>query len=130
MSNPWKSISLSDYENHMKLESINQLQTLNKMMSHQFGIAEFKSIIILGIAGGNGLEHINCNVCKKVYGIDVNEKYLKKCAERYPEMSGILECICADLTDTDIDLPSAELLTADLLIEYIGYENFRSIKFK
>lgn len=27
--NPWKSIGLSDYENHMSLESVQQLQALN-----------------------------------------------------------------------------------------------------
>ena len=37
MANPWEEISLSNYENHMKLDSV----------------------MILGIAGGNGLEHID-----------------------------------------------------------------------
>ncbi len=29
MSNPWKDISLSDYENHMSLDSVMQLQSMN-----------------------------------------------------------------------------------------------------
>ena len=32
MSNPWESISLTDYENHMRLNSVKQLQTMNEMM--------------------------------------------------------------------------------------------------
>lgn len=30
--NPWEEISLSDYENHMRLDSVRQLQTMNRMM--------------------------------------------------------------------------------------------------
>ena len=28
MSNPWEEISLNDYENHMSLDSVKQLQTM------------------------------------------------------------------------------------------------------
>ena len=31
MENPWKEISLADYENHMKLDSVMQLQVMNEM---------------------------------------------------------------------------------------------------
>lgn len=36
MNNPWKEISLSDYENHMKLSSVMQLQGINQLMKGQF----------------------------------------------------------------------------------------------
>ena len=36
MKNPWEEIGLDDYENHMKLDSVQQLQTLNSMMKAQF----------------------------------------------------------------------------------------------
>lgn len=36
MKNPWEEIPLSDYEDHMKLNSVMQLQALNKMMECQF----------------------------------------------------------------------------------------------
>ena len=32
MGNPWKSIKLSDYESHMKLDTVMQLQILNRNM--------------------------------------------------------------------------------------------------
>ena len=32
MRNPWEDISLSDYECHMSLDSIRQLQGMNEMM--------------------------------------------------------------------------------------------------
>lgn len=38
--NPWEKISLSDYENHMSLESVYQLQALNEIMAGQMGDCE------------------------------------------------------------------------------------------
>lgn len=127
MKNPWEEIALSDYESHMKLDSVMQLQTMNRMMKEQFYQYPVKTIMILGIAGGNGLEHINPKVIEKVYGIDVNSEYLAECATRYPQLKEILECMCADLTKETALLPNADLVVANLLIEYIGYECFKKV---
>lgn len=125
MANPWEEISLSDYENHMKLDSVMQLQSMNQMMKDQFNAYPVSSVMILGIAGGNGLEHIDRNKFKKVYGIDINGEYLKAVKERYSGLSGILECIQLNLIEETSSLPRAELLVANLLIEYIGYDCFQ-----
>lgn len=96
MKNPWKDIALSDL-----------------------------SVMILGIAGGNGLEHIQKNKLKKVYGIDINPDYLKEVAHRYPELDELLECLCIDLINEADKLPKSDRVIANLLIEYIGYECFQ-----
>ncbi len=127
MANPWEEISLSDYENHMKLDSVMQLQSMNQMMKDQFNAYPVSSVMILGIAGGNGLEHIDRNKFKKVYGIDINGEYLKAVKERYSDISDILECIQLNLIDETGKLPKAELLIANLLIEYIGYDCFQKV---
>ncbi|MCM1047235.1 MAG: class I SAM-dependent methyltransferase [Clostridiales bacterium] len=125
MINPWEEISLSDYENHMKLDSVLQLQNLNQMMENQFNNYPASSVMILGIAGGNGLEHINRNKFTQVYGIDINHEYLEAVKERYADISDILECIQLNLLEETDKLPKAELLIANLLIEYIGYDCFQ-----
>jgi len=125
VANPWEEISLSDYENHMKLDSVMQLQNMNQMMKGQFNAYPISSVMVLGIAGGNGLEHIDKNKYQKVYGIDINTEYLKAVEERYSDISEILECIQVNLIDETNKLPSAELLVANLLIEYIGYDCFQ-----
>ena len=122
MANPWEEISLSDYENHMKLSSVMQLQAMNKMMRGQLNAYPVSSTVILGVAGGNGLEHIDRNKCNKVYGIDINAEYLKAVKERYSDISDILECMQLNLIEETNKLPKAELLVANLLIEYIGYD--------
>ncbi|MDE7431720.1 MAG: methyltransferase type 11 [Lachnospiraceae bacterium] len=125
MANPWEEISLSDYENHMKLDSVMQLQNMNQMMKGQFNAYPVSSVMILGIAGGNGLEHIDRNKFQKIYGIDINEEYLKAVKERYTDILDILECIQLNLIEETNKLPKAELLVANLLIEYIGYDCFQ-----
>lgn len=127
MRNPWEEINLSDYENHMKLDSVMQLQSMNIMMKNQFNRYPLKTVMILGIAGGNGLEHIDTNIFHKVFGVDINRTYLNECSARYKNLDGILECICCDLTDKSITLPYADMVVANLLIEYIGYECFQNL---
>lgn len=125
MSNPWEEVNLSDYENHMKLDSVMQLQTLSAMMKEQFDQYEIKTAMVLGVAGGNGLEHIDVKKFHKVYGIDINREYLEECKRRYVDLQDTLELLCIDLTAEKSELPQAELLIANLLIEYIGYECFQ-----
>lgn len=130
MKNPWEEIELSDYENHMKSDSVMQLQALNVMMQRQLNRYPVKTVMVLGVAGGNGLEHIDTQKVQKVYGVDINHKYLEKCAERYKGLDGIFEGICTDLTDKNKTLPHADMMVADLLIEYIGYPSFQNVIMK
>lgn len=126
MDNPWKTIGLSDYENHMKLDTVMQLQTLNDMMKQQLNAYPVKSVMVLGVAGGNGLEHIDKKY-SAVYGVDVNPEYLREVQKRYDHLGGVLKCLCVDLTTESSELPEAELVIANLLIEYIGYKCFGEV---
>ena len=125
MNNPWEEINLSDYENHMKLDSVMQLQTLNSLMKDQFERYPVTTSMLLGVAGGNGLEHVDRSKYQTVYGIDINEGYLKTAKERFPELSDVLKLLKIDLINETDRLPHADLVIADLLVEYIGYEAFR-----
>lgn len=125
MKNPWQEIPLTDYESHMKLDSVMQLQAMNEMMKGQFNTYPVSSIMILGIAGGNGLEHIQKDKFKRIYGVDINFSYLQAVIQRYPELNGLLKCLCVNLIDDTNKLPKADMVIANLLIEYIGYECFK-----
>lgn len=125
MKNPWQEIPLTDYESHMKLDSVMQLQAMNEMMKGQFDTYPVSSIMILGIAGGNGLEHIQKDKFKRIYGVDINFSYLQAVIQRYPELNGLLKCLCVNLIDDTNKLPKADMVIANLLIEYIGYDCFK-----
>ncbi len=127
MKNPWEEIDLKDYESHMSLESVYQLQVLNEIMREQFNSYDARTMMVLGVAGGNGIEHISAEKVDKVYGVDVNEQFLAECRRRYAEYSGVFETICANLLSEDLYLPCAEFVIANLLIEYIGYECFQRV---
>jgi len=127
MKNPWEEIRLEDYEAHMSLETVQQLQAMNRMMREQFACSAGGSVMILGVAGGNGLEHVAPERFKKIVGVDINPDYLKACEARYPTLRGILQLLCVDLTDRQKELPHADLLVANLLIEYLGYSCFQSV---
>lgn len=127
MNNPWKDISLSDYENDMALDSVQQLQAMNQIMKGQLNQYEVQSAMILGIAGGNGLEHVDTEKLNKVYGVDINQEYLTITKKRYENLSDTLDCLCIDLVSEVEKLPQVDMLIANLLIEYIGYECFKKV---
>ena len=124
MSNPWEDIALSDYENHMSLDSVMQLQTMNSIMKEQFEAYDVDTAMVLGVAGGNGLEHVSVEKYRKVYGVDINREYLQAAEERFAGLGEKLQLICLDLTKDAGKLPEAELVIADLVIEYTGYAAF------
>ncbi len=119
MRNPWEDIRLDDYENHMKLDSVMQLQTMNSMMKEQFEAYPASTAVVLGIAGGNGLEHVCRDKYKTVYGVDINEDYLKTVSERFRDMGDIIKCLKIDLVNEADRLPCADLVIANLLIEWL-----------
>ena len=95
------------------------------MMKVQFDAYPISNVMIFGIAGGNGLEHIQKDKFDRVYGIDINASYLQTAIQRYPELDGILKCLQVNLIDETDKRPKADMIIANLLIEYIGYECFQ-----
>ena len=124
-NNPWEEIALDEYEAHMSLDSVKQLQAMDSIMKEQFEAYPADTAMVLGVAGGNGLRHVRREKYRTVYGVDINEGYLRKTAERYTGLSGVLECLRIDLINEAEKLPAAKLVIANLLIEYIGYDAFQ-----
>ena len=124
MKHPWETVPLSDYENHMQLSQVQQLPLLNQIMKEQLTAYPIQSVVILGVAGGNGLEHLAPLHLQKVYGIDVNQEYLARCRERYSHFQKWLSLLCLDLSNFNASLPKADLVIANLLVEYIGLPAF------
>lgn len=86
--NPWEEVCLSDYEKHMSLDSVKQLQVLNERMKEQLDDYNVGTAMILGVAGGNGLEYVEKSKYQKVYGVDINATYLKEVSKRYSLLDG------------------------------------------
>ena len=117
--NPWKGIKLEDYENHMRDKRVFQLQTLYMIMEEQ-ARTNPRTVAILGVAGGNGLEHLEN--AEAIYAVDINEDYLRRCWDRYGYLGDKLILVPGDLEVTI--LPPCELLMCNLIIEYVGIDVF------
>ncbi len=107
----------------MALAQVGQLRALSELTKRQLAAHPVQTVCILGVAGGNGLAHIGPDI-QKVYGIDVSQAYLDRCAARYAALGDRLVLRRADLSDPRADLPDAELFIANLLVEYIGIPTF------
>jgi len=84
-TNAWNNIPLDDYERHMQHETVGQAQLLNELTKKYITEHEPEHPLFLGVSGGNGLEHIDTDKVKMVYGIDINESYLDETQKRYGE---------------------------------------------
>lgn len=119
MSNAWLTIPLEDYEGHMGSASVQQIPVLSELLHHALDRYRPESVAILGVAGGNGLEHIDSAVTKRVIGVDINQSYLDEVQRRFEALSG-LELYCRDLNKEDLTLAPVDLVHAALIFEHAG----------
>ena len=119
MPNPWLSIPLEDYEGHMDSIGVQQLNVLSELFKRALNLCLPESVAVLGVAGGNGLEQIDCSTTKRIVGIDINQQYLKKVQRRFGTLTG-LELHCRDLAEQDFSLAPVTLVHAALIFEHVG----------
>lgn len=120
--NAWQDLPLEVYEAHMAHEGVQQAQALNALMARQLADHPCRSVAILGVAGGNGVEHAQALPFETIYGVDINADYLAACRARFALLGDRLVLLQRDLTRDP--LPPAQLVIANLLIEYTGVDAF------
>jgi len=121
-SNPWLHIPLEDYELHMSHDSVGQSGLLNSLTKKYLYKIQPQTTIFLGIAGGNGLEHIDSNITKRVIGIDINPDYLNTAFERYNHQIDFLQLLNLDITKNSESICRADFIWAALILEYTGID--------
>jgi len=117
--NPWLALPLEDYEGHMGSTAVNQLRPLADLFGEALARLRPRSVALLGVAGGNGLGHVDSTLTTRVVGIDVNPAYLATTRQRFPDLRG-LELHCADLQHERLDLEPVALVHAALVFEHAG----------
>jgi len=121
-SNPWMEIPLADYEQHMSHESVGQLSLLNSLTKKYLAKLKPATCLFMGIAGGNGLEHIDNSISKKVIGVDINQEYLDASFKRYHHKIESLQLLNLDITKDSKRICSADFIWAALVLEYAGID--------
>jgi SAM-dependent methyltransferase len=119
MPNPWLSIPLSDYEGHMAAPDVEQLPALSLLFARVLQQRKPRSLAVLGIAGGNGLEHIG-RAITRVVGVDIRAEYLDEVRRRFPALP--LELHCLDLAAGLVRIPPVDLVHAALIFEHTGLD--------
>jgi hypothetical protein len=119
-SNPWTAIPIADYEQHMSHSSVGQLSLLNSLTKKYLAKIKPATCLFMGIAGGNGLEHIDNDISKNVIGIDINQEYLDISFKRYHDRIDSLQLLELDITKNTNRICNANFIWAALVLEYAG----------
>jgi hypothetical protein len=117
--NPWLALPLEDYEGHMGSAAVDQLGPLADLFGEALARLRPRSVAVLGVAGGNGLELVDGTLTTRVVGIDLNPGYLDATKARFPDLRG-LELHCADLERDTLNLEPVSLVHAALVFEHAG----------
>ena len=122
VQNPWLNIPASDYEGHMGSAKVGQLSVLEQIFADT--LAEFSphSLAVLGCSTGNGFEHIDPGVTRRIVGIDINPDYLAILEQRHAHRLNGLELVCADLSSCSVEPGPLDLIHAALIFEYMSPE--------
>jgi hypothetical protein len=123
---PWRGIDLDVYERHMSDTRVGQLQRLHNITGEQLAAYPSRAIGVLGVAGGNGLDLIDPKSTDAVFGYDINPDYLDACEARYRDDLGDRLHLIATSIDSSVRIERVDLLIANLIIEYVGVEEFVS----
>lgn len=121
-SNPWLHIPLEDYERHMSHHLVGQSTLLNALTKKYLDSVKPETVIFLGIAGGNGLEHVNKQIAQRVYGIDINQDYLDTAFKRFHHRIPSLQLVNLDITNHSENICNADFIWAALVLEYTGID--------
>lgn len=96
-----------------------QLRVLADLFGDALARCRPRSVAILGIAGGNGLERIDPAITERVVGFDLNPFYLEAVRQRHASLRG-LELNCVDLAQRSAAADPVELVHAALIFEHAG----------
>jgi SAM-dependent methyltransferase len=120
MTNPWLTISYSDYENHM-LE-VGQTQILSKLTDYYLKEYKPTSFVLIGCATGNGLEHVDSEITKNVFAVDINADFLEQTKIRFENKIQNLTICCIDLQNDKLCFSNIDLVFCGLILEYVEPE--------
>jgi len=121
MGNPWLDINEVDYVGHMSSPAVNQRPVLSRLLRDALESALPGTVLVLGCSTGNGLEHVDATVTRRVTGVDINSTYLRRLVERFSNPAFALDVRCADLAEYAFERDAFDLVHAGLVLEYVDW---------
>ncbi len=122
--NPWSVVQASDYERHMGSGpgGVDQLGPLSALFQEVVLAAQPDRVLLVGCSTGNGLEHVDPSVTRRVVGVDVNLQHLGIARQRFLHLGPRLELYHSDIADFRSAPQSYDLVHAALVLEYLHPE--------
>lgn len=117
--NPWALVSAAEYEGHMGPEGADQLAPLSAILGKVLAALRPARLLLPGIATGNGLEHVDPSVTRRVVGLDLNLSFLAVARQRQLRLGAALELYCTDVGRALLDPQSFDLCFAGLFFEHV-----------
>lgn len=121
MSNPWLDIPEGDYVGHMSHPVVGQRPVLNRLLREALARARPAAALVVGCSTGNGLEHLDPAITRRLTAVDVNPAYLQALREHFPSPAFHLEIRCGDVSALHLDPASYDLVHAALVLEYVDW---------
>ncbi|QHV97799.1 class I SAM-dependent methyltransferase [Spirosoma endbachense] len=118
-TNPWNTIPLADYELHMQHKDVGQAKLLNDLTGKYLQNNKPENILFLGISGGNGLEHIDPDLVKRVCAVDISSAYLEETRKRFGNKIKQLDLVNADIGSSTVSFIQADFVWAALIFDYV-----------
>lgn len=101
---------------------VRQLQLMSRIFGELLREHDPRSVGIVGVATGNGLERIDPERVRRVVGVDINPAYLAIARARHGARIPRLDLRCADAARARIAPRSLDLVYAALIFEYVDPE--------
>jgi len=119
MSNPWTLLPAAEYEAHMGPEGADQLGPLSAILGKALAALRPARLLVPGVSTGNGLEHVDPDVTRRVVGVDVNLQYLAVARQRHMRLGARLELYCGDVEKVALDGGGFDMVWAALIFEHV-----------
>jgi SAM-dependent methyltransferase len=120
--NPWTVVPATDYETHMGPAGADQLAPLAQLFQEVYLAAQPDRLLVVGCSTGNGLEHVDPSITKRVVGVDVNLQYLGIARQRFFHLGPALELFCNEVEKFRQPPASFDMIHAALVLEYVQPE--------
>src|SRR5689334_11693672 len=117
--NPWSLVSAAEYEAHMGPGGVDELAPLSAIFAKVYAARRPRRLAVLGVATGNGLEHVDPAITRRTVGLDVNLSYLAVARQRFMRLGASLDLRCVDLERAELDPAGFDLVHAALVLEHV-----------
>lgn len=118
-ANPWSLVPAAAYEAHVGAAGADLLAPLSALFAKVYAARRPGRLAVLGVATGNGLEHVDPALTRRTVAVDVNLSYLAVTRQRFMRLGPSLQLLCADAEKVELEPGGFDLVHAALVLEWL-----------